>query len=282
MHMRGFGISWFGRINVVQIALVPTFVVGFVLAMWLTTWQVGPVASQRLHENSINGRQIAQLQSIQAQAALPLQPEPIIAEKVDCNKDKCLALTFDDGPNLATTPQILDELRRANVPASFFVLGWRIPGNETLIKRIYEDGHDLGNHSWDHPDFTQLSPEQAKQQIDRTQAAIVAAGVPAPTLLRPPYGAWNATVQGLTDMNIMLWNADPQDWSANTAEEVVQRVEASARPGAILDMHDIYHVTANALPKIITDLHGAGYHFVTVSQMLDIKPDAHQVFYGHP
>ncbi|HSW37506.1 MAG TPA: polysaccharide deacetylase family protein [Candidatus Saccharimonadales bacterium] len=198
----------------------------------------------------------------------------------DCSKVACLALTFDDGPNPNTTPEILNILEEHSVAATFFVVGIRIPGHEDLLQRMQAGGQEIGNHSWSHPNFTKLTPEQIKQQINQTQAAVVTAGVPAPTLFRPPYGAINQTVIDNVPLTFMFWNEDPKDWAANTPEEVVKAVEASAKPGGVIELHDIYHVTTNALPKILDDLTAQGFHFVTVSQLLNLTPETRGQFYG--
>jgi peptidoglycan/xylan/chitin deacetylase (PgdA/CDA1 family) len=200
----------------------------------------------------------------------------------NCAVVACLALTFDDGPNPMTTPQVVTELEQAHVQATFFMVGSRIAGNEALLRQMHTDGDEIENHSWTHPDFTKLTVPQIQQQIQLTQQAVVNAGVPAPTMFRPPYGAVNATVEANVPLTILLWNEDPRDWAASTSAQVVQSTEATAKAGGIVDMHDIYHVTANALPQIITDLTARGFHFVTVSQLLNLTPTSRGLFYGHP
>jgi peptidoglycan/xylan/chitin deacetylase (PgdA/CDA1 family) len=277
--MKLFEMDWVSRINTMQIALVPVFITGFILLLYVDS---GPKMTPN---NIVKGViEVTDGSLAQNQLIIPSIDRPDTLDQIitDCNKEKCISLTFDDGPNPATTPQILDELREAKVTASFFVLGMRIPGNEALLRRMQVEGHEIGNHSWNHPDFTKLTAEQSKLQIDQTQAAIVASGVPAPTLFRPPYGAINDAVVNEIRMNFVLWNSDPHDWSIDSPELLIQTVEASARPGVVLDLHDIYHVTTNALPKIISDLQSQGYHFVKVSQLLDIRPGAHGIYYGHP
>ena len=135
---------------------------------------------------------------------------------VNCRLHPCLALTFDDGPNPITTPQVLRILEKEQVHASFFVVGSRVPANQALLQRMFTDGDEIGDHSWTHPDFTTLSPAQIRQQITLTQNAIKAAGVPAPTLFRPPYGAVNARVIANVPLTIMFWNEDPEDWAASS------------------------------------------------------------------
>lgn len=199
---------------------------------------------------------------------------------VNCSQQPCIALTFDDGPNAATTSQILSILEKENVHASFFVVGSRIAGNEALLRQMYTDGDEIGNHSWSHPDLTTLKPDQVRQQVVMTQQAVEAAGVPAPTLFRPPYGAVNKSVLSNIPLMVMFWNEDPQDWAANSPEQVEQAVESSAKPGGVVDMHDIYQVTVDSLDPIIQKLKSEHYQFVTVSQLMGLKPGQQGVYYG--
>jgi peptidoglycan/xylan/chitin deacetylase (PgdA/CDA1 family) len=217
-------------------------------------------------------------------SATPTQITPASTEPPNCEIVPCLALTFDDGPNPITTPQILSILEQNHIPASFFVVGSRVPGNEYLLQRMAADGDEIGNHGWDHPNFTKLTPEQMQQQIDLTQIAVEAAGVTVPTFFRPPYGAVNANVKSTVKLQFVLWNEDPRDWAADKPEQVKAVVEAAARPGGVIDLHDIYHVTTNALPAILADLKKQNYHFVTVSQIMNsqsrAQASAPSVYYG--
>jgi peptidoglycan/xylan/chitin deacetylase (PgdA/CDA1 family) len=199
----------------------------------------------------------------------------------NCHLANCIALTFDDGPNPETTAKILNVLRVQQVPATFFVVGKRIHGNEALLQRMQREGHEIGNHSWSHSDFAKLTPEQTRSEIDRTQAAIESAGVPAPRLFRPPYGSMSPAVKQELPLRIALWNEDPRDWAAKDAPSVKAALLASARPGGVIDAHDIYHVTADALDSTITELKARGYSFVTMSQMMAGEdPGPGQEFYG--
>jgi len=212
-------------------------------------------------------------------AATTLAPIP-----ADCKQTSCIALTFDDGPNPLVTPQIVSILESEHVPATFFMVGSRVAGNEALLQRMHSDGDEIGNHSWSHPDFTKLTPDQIKQQVALTQNAITAAGVPAPTLFRPPYGAINQTVRdNVAPLTFGLWNEDPKDWAANTWQQVLVTSEASAKSGGVVDLHDIYHVTANALQPLIQHLKAKNFQFVTMSQLMQSFPPNGE-FYGgyHP
>jgi peptidoglycan/xylan/chitin deacetylase (PgdA/CDA1 family) len=203
-----------------------------------------------------------------------------ILDTADCRHVACIALTFDDGPNAKTTAQILDTLEREHVSATFFVIGSRIAPNARLIQRMHQDGFEIGNHSWTHPDLTMLKPKQIRAQIEQTQVAIEHAGAPAPTLFRPPYGYSDSKLHRNISLTFMFWNEDPRDWAAHSAKQVAHAVLTAARPGGVIDMHDIYKVTADALPHVIHNLKARHYHFVTASQLLDLHPGQKGEFYG--
>lgn len=208
--------------------------------------------------------------------SVPMQPPK---HEVDCAKVPCLALTFDDGPNPMTTPQIVDILERQHVRATFFLIGSRIHGQEALLRRMYYGGNEIGNHSWSHPDLTTLSSADIAQQAALTQEAVVAAGVPAPTLFRPPYGAVNPAVRSSIPMTLAMWNVDPLDWKVKDANELKARMISEAKPGGVLDMHDIYHVTVDALEPAIVELK-QHYQLVTYSELFNIQPGQRGEYFG--
>jgi peptidoglycan/xylan/chitin deacetylase (PgdA/CDA1 family) len=202
----------------------------------------------------------------------PSVPPPVATEShVDCNIKPCLALTFDDGPSAAVTPQILDVLAREQVKATFFVVGLHVAGNEQILQREHREGHEIGNHSWSHPDLTLLSPEDAQAQIQATQTAISNTGVPAPTVLRPPYGAANDMLLAHNNLSIVRWNVDPADWQSLDPVKIDQDLLAHVHPGSIVLLHDIYPTTVAALGPAL-DVLKQQYQFLTVSQLLDLTP----------
>jgi Predicted xylanase/chitin deacetylase len=198
----------------------------------------------------------------------------------DCGRIPCIALSFDDGPNAAVTPRVLDILASEHVKATFFLIGKHVPGNEPLLRRMHDEGHEIGNHSWDHPDFTTLTPGQMDNELATTQQVIANAGVPLPHLFRPPYGAVNDIVRShAAGMAIVRWDIDPADWEVLDAGKVQQAILAQARPGGIILMHDIYPSTADALMPVIEQLKGH-YQFVTVSQLMSFAPGDQGQYFG--
>jgi peptidoglycan/xylan/chitin deacetylase (PgdA/CDA1 family) len=198
---------------------------------------------------------------------------------VDCGAMSCLALTFDDGPNPITTPQILTILEQEQVHASFFVVGSRAVTMPGILQRMYRDGDEIGNHSWSHPDLTTLTPGQIQAQVNDTQAAVMAAGVPAPSLFRPPYGAVNAKVLSNVPLAIAMWNVDPLDWKDADPNVVARNIVAAARPGRVVDLHDIYPQTAGALRAVIEQLK-PHYQLVTMSHLFNLAPGQRGEFFG--
>ena len=197
---------------------------------------------------------------------------------LDCQKTACVALTFDDGPNADSTSILLNTLERHRVHASFFEIGNKVKGNESQLIRMRYDGDDIGNHSWSHASFLKLTPIQIHQQVQQTQDAIVAAGVPAPYLFRPPYGDFLLKMQKDINLSVILWNVDPKDWSYKDPIKISTVIEQQIKPGAIIVMHDRV-ATAQAIDKVLTDLKGK-YNFVTVSELLNLKPDSQGVYIG--
>lgn len=207
---------------------------------------------------------------------LPTKP---IVRNIDCGKNACLALTFDDGPNPIATPEVLNVLEREHVPATFFVVGSRVAGQHHTLRRMFLDGDEVGNHSWNHPDLTTLTNDQILSQVNRTQAAVMAAGLPAPSLFRPPYGAVNTSVRATVPMTLAMWNGDPLDWKEKDPMKVKDSIVAAAKPGGVLDMHDIYGVTAQALGPAIDELKDK-YTFVTFSELFDLQPGQRGEYFG--
>lgn len=206
-------------------------------------------------------------------------PSPIFS-RPNCETAKCLALTFDDGPDPAITPQILDTLKRHNARATFFVLGGHVSGNEAILRRIHGEGHEIGNHSWSHPHFTRISLEQARHEIDATQQAILKAGVPAPHLFRPPYGDVNETVLAHIPLSVVRWNIDPEDWRPRQQTRLLEHMATYARPGGVAVMHDTEATTLAQLDALLSQLEAQQYTLTTVSDVLGIEPGQQGLYFS--
>ncbi len=208
--------------------------------------------------------------------SMVVPPKPI-----DCVVEACIALTFDDGPEPTTTPRILDALESEGAKATFFVVGNEVPGREAILRREAALGSEIGNHSWSHPKFTKLSADQMQEQLSKTDDVIINAGMPAPHLFRPPYGMVNEQMLKTINRPMILWNVDPKDWSEQDPVKLAQVVSEQARRGAIIILHDSKPTTADAAKLFIHELK-TRFHLVTVSELLQLSPDARGEFFGHP
>ena len=202
-------------------------------------------------------------------------------KKVQAEKHKkVVALTFDDGPNATTTPQALDILAKYKIKATFFVQGQNISGNEAILKRMQAEGHEVGNHSWNHPVLTQLSLEDAKKQITDTEAAITNVLGKSSKLMRPPYGAISDDIRNSLDLSFIMWDVDSLDWKSKNEAAILTEIQRQATDGSIILMHDIHQTSVNALPNVIEYLQGQGYSFVTVSELLGNHVKPHEIYYS--
>ena len=183
------------------------------------------------------------------------------------NKNKLIALTFDDGPN-HNTSKVLDVLEKYNIKATFFILGTNIKGNEKIIKRMNNLEMEIGNHFYSHKITTRLKKEQLKEEIDKTDKLIYDIIKEYPTLIRPSYGIYNNKLKNIIDRPIVLWNIDTLDWKYHNSRRIANKVFNNLYRGNIILMHDIYNATANSLEIIIPKLLENNYKFVTVSELL--------------
>lgn len=184
---------------------------------------------------------------------------------------KKIALTFDDGPSPSVTPKVLATLKRYNAKATFFVLGSRVIANPGLVKQELDAGHQVGSHSWDHPQLTKLSKKEVYDQILKTQKVVFDQTGYFPTTMRPPYGAVNKEVAEEIGIPIIQWSVDTEDWKIRNPKSVTMKVLANASDGAIVLMHDIHPTTGDSLEKTLKLLKKQGYQFVTVNELFSEK-----------
>ena len=196
-------------------------------------------------------------------------PAPAAPTPAPTTGNKVIALTFDDGPG-PYTEKLLDILDKYDAKATFFLIGSKVSGQASVVRNIQARGHQLGNHSWSHPELPKLSVDQIAGEIDRTNEAIRQATGVKPSILRPPYGAVNGVVLEqlrLRNMSSILWSVDTRDWADRNSQIVCSRAVAGARPGAVILMHDIHQTSVNAVPCILSSLKQQGYSFVTIQRL---------------
>ena len=188
----------------------------------------------------------------------------------DVISNKYIALTFDDGPNY-NTGKVLDVLAKYNVKATFFVLGSKAKDNKKILKREYDSGMEIGNHTFNHLLLTKYKENVIKDEIDKTSSVIFEVTGRYPKLLRPSYGVYNNIVKKIGNMPIIIWDIDTLDWKYHNSKRIASRVINKVKDGDIILMHDIYSATANSLNIIIPELQNRGYTFVTIPELFYYK-----------
>jgi len=190
---------------------------------------------------------------------------------------KRVALTFDDGPDTFFTPQILDILKKEKVKATFFVVGQLVQKNPHVLRRIIKEGHIVGNHSWDHPNFLNISNKQIITQLENTSNLIYRITGKKPLLARPPYGNLDDRVIQIIQQSgyaIVKWSLDTLDWKGKDFEEIVSFISSNLGPSHIILQHSAgspkLHGTVKALPEIIKIFKSNGYELVTLDKLLNI------------
>lgn len=217
-------------------------------------------------------------------AATPTPPTPAKPKrKISYNSvavdGPYLAMTFDDGPHPELTPRLLDLLKERGIKATFYVVGKCVDAYPQIMKRMVQEGHEVGHHTYTHPALNKISAAKFQSEMDRTTEAIVKVTGEKPSTIRPPYGATNATInRKLSEeygMTVIMWSVDPLDWKYRNSTRVANEIIAGAKPGAIILAHDIHASTVAAMPAALDTLLAKGYRFVTVSELLDMeKPPA--------
>lgn len=188
----------------------------------------------------------------------------------DPNLGHEVILTFDDGPNLKTTPRLLDTLAKENIKGVFFVLGQQaqMKGGLDIVRRAYAEGHVIGNHTFSHANLVKLTEEQIRVEIKKTED-VIGEFLGEHKLIRPPYGAHNSTVDRVMvelGYHPVLWNVDPQDWSkAHQPDGWVQSAidQISQRSHSVMLTHDIHATTVDNFSTFIVKARGiTGVSFV--------------------
>ncbi|MCB1286213.1 MAG: polysaccharide deacetylase family protein [Mycobacterium sp.] len=198
-------------------------------------------------------------------------PENGAAAPVDCAVDKCVALTFDDGPT-PYTDRLLDVLADAGAKATFFMIGNKVAANPGGAQRVAQAGMEIGNHTWEHPNMTTIPAEFVDPQLSKANDAIRSATGQTPQLWRPAGGLTNEAVDAAAARNGLsgiLWDVIPFDW-INDSDIAATRymLMTQIRPGSVVLLHDSYSSTVDLVERFLPVLQANGYHPVTVTQLL--------------
>ncbi len=196
---------------------------------------------------------------------------------------KVIAITFDDGPHPENTPRLLDMLKARKIKATFYVVGNMVKYNPQILKRMVEEGHEIGNHTVTHGTLSRMSDNSLLAELESAHEQILKASGVAPLSMRPPGGAIKKDQKALVLEELgyptILWSVDPEDWKRPGPAVVTSRLVNGASPGAILLAHDLHKPTVDAMPDTLDQLLAKGYQFVTVSELIALeepepKPEA--------
>ena len=196
---------------------------------------------------------------------------PNIRKNLDRTKPM-VALTFDDGPSRANTESILETLDKYKGKGTFFVIGNKVGDNSDLIRTIYENGHEIGNHSWDHEYANDLNEKEQQNEIAKTCEAVYEVLGTLPSVFRCPGGIDSDYYREHAGAPIISWSIDTKDWETQSSKSTYERITSVFDrhlnlDGDIVLMHDIVDSTPEAVKKICALLNKRGYQLVTVSEL---------------
>lgn len=192
-------------------------------------------------------------------------------------EEKVVALTYDDGPNPPYTHHLMEVLEQFGVKATFFVIGHQVEQHSETVQALQDQGHELGNHSYSHRRLISTPRAAIADEIHKTDQLLQSLGSPGQIHFRSPYGykrirlPW--VLAQLKKINV-LWNVDPRDYEAGSAEAVVDYVLEQVRPGSIVLLHDgggDRSLTVEATARLIPQLQERGYRLQTVSELLALQ-----------
>lgn len=182
-----------------------------------------------------------------------------------------VALTFDDGPSAETTPRLLDILYQKDVPSTFFMLGSMARNNPDLVKRAVSEGHEVASHTMYHQNLIRISASAIESDLAESKAVFNDILGHTPNFTRPPYGNFNNNVSKFVGTPMILWSVDTLDWKNKATEPIVSTAMSQVHDGAIILMHDVHPTSVDAVPVLIDSLRGAGYEFVTIPELIEIR-----------
>lgn len=203
-----------------------------------------------------------------AEETQDVSEDTVDVDSTNIKENLQIAITFDDGPSISCTPALLDGLKERNVKATFFLIGENAEKYPELVKREWEEGHLVGNHTYHHVEITKVPDEEARYEIEKTNQIIRDIIGEEPEYMRPPFGAWQRSLEEEMSVMPVLWTIDPLDWTTTNVDEIVNKVVTEAGENDIILLHDCYQSSVDAALRIIDLLQAKGYEFVTVDELL--------------
>lgn len=184
---------------------------------------------------------------------------------------KYVALTFDDGPSPRCTPQLLDGLKERGVHATFFVVGCQVVKDPDIVTRMAAEGHQVGNHSYDHKELDKLSAQEAAQDMQKNDQLLQELLGEGDYWVRPPYGLLSEEESSALTMPIINWSVDTEDWKSKDAGKILDIIYRDTGDGDIILLHDRYLNSVSAALQAVDHLQQQGYRFVTVAELLALR-----------
>ena len=189
-----------------------------------------------------------------------------VAVSAQSQPRRCIALTFDDGPSPQTTAALLDGLRERGAHATFFLIGEQIAGNEDLVRRMKDEGHQIGGHSFTHARLDTADAD-ALTEIQKTDDVLRALLGDGEYWLRPPWGFASDALKSAVSVPLIYWTLDTMDWSVRNKDLVAHHIIENAKSGDIVLLHDPYDTSVEAALQAIDVLQAQGYEFVTLEEL---------------
>lgn len=200
-------------------------------------------------------------------------------EQMPCDLVPCMAMTLDDGPS-SLTPTFLDVLRDNHSAATFFMLGQNAQRHADTVARVAAEGHEVGNHTWDHPYLTKLTDAQVQAQLGDTRALLQRLSGQSVPFFRPPGGYIDDHVIALAGQSAVLWSVDTRDWAGPAAGDLARYAIDTPQQGSILLMHDIQPVSESVFGQVVEGLRDRGFELVTVDALFGGAVPAGAVRHG--
>lgn len=243
------------------------FVILVIFLLFFTFNYINFVKNDNIMEND----EILNINECACEDISEKQRENLLKEKY--KEKKLIALTFDDGPS-KYTERLVDELKKRDVKATFFILGENGVKRQDTLKTILDAGNEIGIHSYKHKVFTKLKDDEILEQISDTKAVIYDATNTSPSLMRVPYGSVNSRVSNLLkneNLENVLWTVDSKDWKFKNTKKIYNYTIKNIKGNDIILMHDIFKTSVEAALQIVDKLQSECYEFVSVSEFEKIK-----------